>query len=251
MLARPNRPWYRASMFVRRHWPAFLGVALLLSILVATSVVTAWQARIALARTRQAEEAKTLVMSMLFDAHTYRGTGKPVSALDLLRQTQQRLLTLPSSDVRSRVQVLNILAASLLSQQDTDHAETAVDRAMQDAVKLSGSDPERLRSRLFRNWVLLSRGQTNNIRGEVDHLLDEMHRYRSALPEDFAGAWRVRSAIALDDGDSAKAVSSALEALRIAESRLGARHNQSVLGPGRSLLCVSACRSTGVSRQNR
>jgi tetratricopeptide (TPR) repeat protein len=56
-----------------------------------------------------------------------------------------------------------------------------------------------------------------------------MRRYGSALPEDFAGAWRIRSAIALADGDSATAISSALESLRIAESRLGERHNQSVL----------------------
>jgi eukaryotic-like serine/threonine-protein kinase len=229
VLARPNRPWYRVSMFVRRHWLALLTITLVLAIFMAASVLTAWQARVALARTKQADEAKALIVSMLLDAHTYKGTGKPVSALDLLRQTQQRLMTLPTSDTRSRVQVLNILGASLLSQQDTNNAEAAAGRAMQEAAKLSPSDPERLRSGLLRNWVWLSRGQTKRIRGDLDRLLEEMRRYGTALPEDLAGAWRLRSAVALEEGDSARAVSSALAALEIAESRLGARHNQSVL----------------------
>jgi tetratricopeptide (TPR) repeat protein len=76
---------------------------------------------------------------------------------------------------------------------------------------------------------LLSRGQTRKIRGDLDRLLEEMRRYGTALPEDFAGAWRLRSAVALEEGDPATAVSSALEALKVAESRLGMRHNQSVL----------------------
>jgi serine/threonine-protein kinase len=229
VLAHPIRPWYRASMFLRRHWLAFLTGALLFAVLVASSALTAWQARIALARAKQAEEAKAMVISMLFDAHSYRGAGKQVSALDLLRQTQQRLAMLPTTDIRSRVQVLNILGASLLSQQDTNNAEAAADRAMAEAGELSPSDPERLRSRLLRSWVLLSRGQTDKVHNEIASLLGDMHRYGTALPEDLAGAWRVQSAIALEEGDPAKAVSSAREALRIAESRLGTRHNQSVL----------------------
>ena len=37
VLARPNRPWYRASMFVRRHWLAFLTITLVLAIFMAAS----------------------------------------------------------------------------------------------------------------------------------------------------------------------------------------------------------------------
>ncbi len=138
-------------------------------------------------------------------------------------------MALPSADVRTRVQVLNILGASLLSQQDTNNAEAAANRAMAEAAGLSASDAERLRSRLLRSWVWITRGQTDKVHDEIDRLLEDMQRYGSALPEDLAGAWRVRSAIALEEGDPAKAVSSALKALGIAESRLGTRHNQSVL----------------------
>ena len=65
VLAHPYRPWYRASMFLRRHWLAFLSGTLLLLILMAASAITAWQARVARARAKQAEEAKAMIISML------------------------------------------------------------------------------------------------------------------------------------------------------------------------------------------
>lgn len=123
----------------------------------------------------------------------------------------------------------SILGASLLSQEDLADAETAIGRAAQEAVKLPRSDPERLRSRLLVNWICLSRGQTDRARGDIDHLLEDMRRFGSAYPEDFAGAWRIRSAVALAEHDSGMAISSALASQRIAEARLGMHHNQSVL----------------------
>ncbi len=45
-------------MFLRRHWLAFLAGTLLLVILAAASAITTWQARVARARAKQAEEAK-------------------------------------------------------------------------------------------------------------------------------------------------------------------------------------------------
>lgn len=229
VLARPNRSFYRASMFIRRHRLAFIAGILLLSILITAYLLVGWQTRMALAQRRRAEETKSLIINMLFDAHSYRGVGKPAASLEFLRQTQQRLATLPISDVKTRVQILNVLSAALLSQQDTDGAEAANDRATQEAGILSTWDPQKLRSRLFRNWVLLFRGQTDKICPEVDLLLKDMRQYGSALPEDFASAWRIRSAIAVQQGDSAKAISAALEALRIAESRPALCRNQAVL----------------------
>ena len=148
-------------MFVRRHRLAFLNVHSAVAHPHRSLGAYRLAGARAFAQKKQAEEAKALVISMLFDAHSYWGIGKPVSALDMLRQTQKRLTTFPISDVKTRVQVLDILGASLLSQEDITDAEAAIDRAAREAVKLRPSDPERLRSRLLVNWVLLSRGQTN------------------------------------------------------------------------------------------
>jgi eukaryotic-like serine/threonine-protein kinase len=229
VLARPNRPLYRTLMFIRRHRLAFITGMLLLSILVTASALVGWQARIALAQRRRADETKSLIINMLFDAHSYRGVGKPAPSLEFLRQTQQRLAALPTSDVKTRVQILNVLSAGLLSQQDTKGAEAANNQATQEADILGPWDPQKLRSRLFRSWVLFFRGQTDKICPEVDLLLKDMRQYGSALPEDFAGAWRIRSAIAAQQGDFSKAISAALEALRIAESHPALCRNQAVL----------------------
>ena len=230
VLAQPDSWWYRARMCARRHRAAFLTAAALSGVLFVSSILVVWQARVAQVQKHSAEEAKAIVLSMLFDTHSYWGNGKPLSALDVLKHTQQRLTTLPAADLRTRVQVLNILGMSLLSQQDTLAAEAAIDNAMRSALQLPRHDTDRLRWRLCKLWVELYRGETGTVRGEVEDLLHDMGRFGSALPEDYAGAWRIRSMVAVEEGDAAKALSAAEAALQIAESRLGVRHNQSVLG---------------------
>ncbi len=230
VLAQPDSWWYRARMCARRHRAAFLTVAALLSVLLIASILIVWQAHLVRIQKRNAEEAKAIVLSMLFDAHSYWGDGKPLSALDVLKHAQRKLAALPAADLRTRVQVLNILGMSLLSQQDTIAAEAAIDNAMHSALQLPQQDSDRLRSRLCKLWVELYRGETRMVRGEVESLLDDMARFGSALPEDHAGAWRIRSMVAVEEGDAAKGLSSAEAALQIAESRLGVHHNQSVLG---------------------
>ncbi len=119
---------------------------------------------------------------------------------------------------------------SLLSQQDTIAAEATIDNAMRSALQLPERDTDRLRSRLYKLWVELYRGEIGTVHGEVESLLDDMARFGSALPEDHSGAWRIRSIVAVEGGDAAKGISAAEAALEIAESRLGVHHNQSVLG---------------------
>ena len=229
VLARPDRTAYRILMFSRRHCVGVLITSIIFAMLLSASILIARQMHATLVQKRRAEQAKTLLLSLLFDAHAYHGVGKPVYALDLLKQMQQRLARLPASDAETRLPILNILGASLLSQQDIDDAETIIARAAHDAAILSPANPQRLRASLLHCWILLLRGETSTVRREVEQLLAQMKRCKSALPEDFAGAWRIRSAIALEDHDAPLAMASANEALQIAEARLGVRHNQAVL----------------------
>jgi hypothetical protein len=229
VMAQPDSWRYRARMCARRHRTAFMTAAALLSVLFISSILVLWQAHLAYLQKRNAEEVRAMVFSMLFDAHSYWGNGKPLSALDFLRHAQRRLTTLPAGDLRTRVQVLNILGMSLLSQQDTIAAEAAIHDAMHDAAQLLQQDSDRLRARMCELWVDLDRGETGTARSKVESLLHDMARFGSARPEDHAGAWRIRSILAVEEGDAAKAVSSAEAALEIAEAQLGAHHNQSVL----------------------
>jgi serine/threonine-protein kinase len=230
VLARPDSWWYCTRLCARRHRTAFLTAAALLCTLLISAILVAWQARLAHIQKRNAEAAKAIVLSMLFDTHSYWGNGKPLSALDVLKHAQRRLTMLPEADATTRVQVLNILCASLLSQQDTLAAEAAINSAMHSALQLPQQDSERLRSRLYKLWIDLYRGEIGTVRAGIESLLHDMALFGSAFPEDYAGGWRIRSTIAVEEGDAVKGLSSAEAALQIAESRLGVHHNQSVLG---------------------
>lgn len=186
----------------------------------------AWQTRIALEQKRQAEEMKESLVALLFDAHTYRGKGKPLSALDLLRQMQQRVSRLKVAPP-ARVEMLNYRGASLLSLQDTAGAESVLSQA--DAGALDAAHPQRSRARLLRNWVRLFREQFTEAMGDIEDLITAMRSNPATFPEDLAGGLRLRSALLRERGDGGAAELSAQEALAIASKRLGLHHNQTVL----------------------
>jgi serine/threonine-protein kinase len=228
VLARPDSVWYRASKFVRRHSLGVAGTAIVVATVLAGTAGMAWQTRIALEQKRQAEEMKLSLVALLFDAHAYRGPGMPLSALDLLRQMQQRVSALRVAP-QARVEVLNYLGASLLSLQDIARAESVISQAVADAGALERAHPQRSRARLLRNWVRLAREQTIEAMGDIDNLIADMRSNPETFPEDLPGALRVRSAVLAETGDDEAAVASAQEALEIAGKRLGPHHNQTVL----------------------
>jgi eukaryotic-like serine/threonine-protein kinase len=227
--ARPDSCWYRFSKLVRRHYVVLAVAAVFVIAICATSAAIAWQARIAITQRQRAEAAKTVLMSMLFETHSYWGNGKPLSTVQFLQQMYSQAAPLAKADAETRVEILNILAASLLSQQDTSTAEAVAIRASSEAIRLSPDHRMALRARMLRSWVRLYRGQIGTLRNDIDRLVSDMKIAPSALPEDLAGTLRIRSAVACENGDAETAEAFASEALNTAEKRLGLWHNQSVL----------------------
>jgi tRNA A-37 threonylcarbamoyl transferase component Bud32/tetratricopeptide (TPR) repeat protein len=228
VLARPDSVWYRTSKFVRRHSVGVAATAVVAATVLAGTAGMAWQTQIALEQKRQAEEMKESLVALLFDAHAYRGTGKPLSALDLLRQMQQRVSRLKVAPP-ARVEVLNYLGASLLSLQDTAGAESVLSQAVADAGALDAAHPQRSRARLLRNWVRLFREQFTEAMGDIEDLVAAMRSNPTTFPEDLAAGLRLRSALLRERGDAGAAELPAQEALAIASKRLGPHHNQTVL----------------------
>lgn len=226
--ARPDHAWYRLTKFVRRHHIAAGAAVAAVLILVAGSALIAWQARIAFAERRRSEEAKKFLVSILMDAHTY-WAGRPLTALDLLKRAQRRVDQLNNADRETRVELLNILGAGLLSLQDTQAAESTLAAAVKAAAGLPQAHPQALRARLLNIWVRFFRGRTAALRGEIDDLLRAMQNSPRTLPEDLAAALRARSDLAFEEGEPRAALGFAREALRFAEAQLGPRHNQTVL----------------------
>ena len=228
VLARPDRAAYRFSKFVRRHRVAVAGGAVAAVLVIAGCVLAAWQAHIAIAQRHRAEEVKSFLVSVLLDAHTY-WAGRPLSALDLLRRANARIDQLKGADAATRLELLNILGASLLSLQDTTTAEAVLRNALRESARIGGTHPQALRARMLWLWVRIFRGQYTEARPEVDLLLRDMQAHPGPLPEDLAAALRVRSELAWEEGNAAEAESFAQRALDLAERRLGPHHNQSVL----------------------
>ena len=126
VLAQPDSRSYRFAKFMRRHRvAAFISI-----ILSASSLLVAWQSSVAFAQKQRAEAVKSFVIAILLEAHSYWGDGKPLSAVGLLRQIQTHIDSSSIPDAKTRIEVLNIVGASLLSQQDTLGAETVISRAV-------------------------------------------------------------------------------------------------------------------------
>jgi serine/threonine-protein kinase len=80
VLARPDSRRYRCAKFVRRHRIGVAAAAAVGMIVVLASAAIAWQMRITVAQKERAETAKAFLISILRDAHSYWGSGKPRSA---------------------------------------------------------------------------------------------------------------------------------------------------------------------------
>ena len=88
-------------------------------------------------------------------------------------------------------------------------------------------------------------------RREIEELLVDMRHGGRPLPEDLAGTLRARSDVAFQEGQAPEAESYALEALRLAESRLGPHHNQGVLALISFYLRVPVREEAGSGRGDR
>ena len=197
-------------------------------VLLAGSATILRQARVSVVQKQNIAAARGFVVPLLLEAQA-SNQGKPVSAGQLLDQLEHHMDRGKDADAETRLEVLNIVAASQLLLQDTARSEAAVKKAMAIAANLDPDHPQSLRARLLMSWVRLARGQTGELRPEIGRLIADMRRSSRTLPEDLAGALRILSEMAVDEGNGEEAESSALEAVAVAEQRLGRNHNQAVL----------------------
>jgi hypothetical protein len=89
------------------------------------------------------------------------------------------------------------------------------------------------------------------LRPELDRLIADMRKSGRTLPEDLPGALRIRSEMALDEGNAEEAEAAALEAVEAAENRLGAQSQSGRAYPHGPLLWVRIERQAGTRARNR
>jgi serine/threonine-protein kinase len=227
VLARPDRLAYRLSKFARRHaFGMSAGAAVLGAILVGSGAAL-WQAQVARAEQRRAEEVKAFITSIFNDADPYQGSGTVPSVVDLLTQATTRIERDFAGRPELRVELQNVVAKSLLNLQQNDAAEPVVREAARLARETLGDDhTHTLRARIHLAQLLRFRGQTSPMRVELDETLPRLRLRRGEAPEDFVVALKLLAHLEIDAGRYDEAERTAREAFDAAVRLLGDGHRE-------------------------
>jgi serine/threonine-protein kinase len=229
VLARPDRAWYRARKFVARNRLAVGASAAVAFALVAGTAVAAWQARVALAEQRRAEEVKAFIASIFDDANPYAGRGaRPLTAKEMLVLAKGRIERLGSERADLRVELLNVTAASLLGLGETDAAESIARQAAGEAAALGPAHLQNLRARLLLTDVHRHRGNTREMREPLAALIGQLKPIAEERPEEYVRALMNTAHMEIDDGRPDAAIRAAAEAFALAAARFGERDPRTV-----------------------
>jgi serine/threonine-protein kinase len=236
VLARPDRWSYRASRFVMRNKLAVTAAAAVLLAVFGGTAVALWQTHVALSEKKKAEEVKEFIVSILQDTDPYTSSGKSLSAVDLLQEARHKIDRTLSGRPELRVELLNILAWSLLNLQQTAAAEEVVNQAVRAAeLRLAPDHPQRLRARVLLTIVHRYRGRTREMRAELDRLLPVLREKENESALDLVRALRNDANLAMHEGRYEAAAATADEALRLSTAHFGEQHAETAT----SLVVVS------------
>jgi eukaryotic-like serine/threonine-protein kinase len=219
VLARSDSLRYRVRKFVARNRIAVAAAAAVLLAIVVGASVAAWQARVALAEKRRAEEVKDLIAAVFREADPTQGPGKVLSAAELLRQAERRLHDRAGVNAGTQVELLEIIGESLFGLQENADAARVIEQALQ--LQASSTSPDALLG--ARLHLVLS--QADELLGRNDDARRELDRAFAALAASgnrasalFVQAKVHQSALGIVFNDYAVAEQAALEAISVASA---------------------------------
>ena len=167
--AQPESLRYRAGRFVRRHR---LGVGVGATVAIAViggAALALWQAGVARAEQQRAERALGFLTSIFREADPNVGPGGQPSAVQLLVRAHERVNTQLAAYPAERVEVLNVLAESLIGVDATEAADRVSLEALEAARALHGEGhAQTLRARVARVSVMRSFDDRARWRAEFD-----------------------------------------------------------------------------------
>ena len=232
VVAQPDRAWYRLSKFVARNRLAVSAGAIVLLAVLAGAGIAVWQARVATAEKNRAEEVKEFIASIFRDTDPYlRSEGKPLTAIDLLKQARQRLDKELATQPRVRVELLGVLGRSYLGLLDTRNAEAALAQALREGeAALSPDDLLTIRVRLWLSETKYYLGQAREAREHLSAASTALVRSRRTGSAEFVDAKLLQTVFAINDADYDEAEKSALEAVETSTRVLGATNDLTAQG---------------------
>ncbi|HXJ92028.1 MAG TPA: protein kinase [Terriglobia bacterium] len=220
--AQPDRWTYRAGKFASRHRVAVGAATVAIFAIVLGLGAALWQARVARAEKATAEDVKDFVTSVFRNADPYAGTGKVLSAQDLLMEAKSKVDRLDSARTELRVELLNLIGESLISLDNFDSAETVARQAVEEGDRsLPPDHPEGLRSHLLMAEVHQFRGRSAEMKHEIDLVMPPLRRNPDANKLNLILALKTQASWAIDSGHYLEAKSAAQEAFALAQRDLG------------------------------
>ena len=250
VLAQPDGRWYRAHKFLRRNLLAVIATgAILLAIVIGAGVAT-WQARVAMAEQRRADEVKEFIAGIFREASPYNGgSAATLTAVELLRQAEARLAPSFTDQPAVRVELAALIAESLVTLGENDAAEPILERTATEAHKTLGPAHEMtMRVDLLLAQMHRMRGRAKEARALLDRILPAMRADPDTRPIALAVALSHRALIAMEEGAYPEAEAFAAEGARIANTRLPKDDEQTITS---SILLALAYRYTHKFTQSR
>jgi eukaryotic-like serine/threonine-protein kinase len=199
----------------------------LLAIVIGAGVAV-WQLGVARDERARADEVKAFIASIFEQATPYGADGTNPTARDLLREAAGRIDGQFMNRPALRMELLLVVAGSLLQQQDLDGGEPLVDEAVRvGRAHLGDRHPMTLHARLLQAQLHRHRGRTDALAAELDTLVPAM-RTTMVPDEQLVEALKLIAHLEIDRGRYAEAVPAAVEAEREALARLGEQHVETV-----------------------
>lgn len=222
VLVRPDTFAYRAQKFVRRHKLGVAAVASVALAILAGSGIALWQAHVARAREQSALAVKDFIADIFRETTPSATGGKPVTAIDLLKQAEPRIAQIPRSEPAVRVELQTIVGDSLLDLEDSESAARVLAAAVSEGIKTLGPvDPIVLhaRVRLAESHAYL--GEYAKATKELTATMQAMEAAGLQNTEEYVLALVQRAAFAIDAADYDGAERFALAATAGARRVLG------------------------------
>ncbi len=212
--------------------------------------VAAWQARVAVAEQRRAEQVKEFIAGIFREASPYSGAGSTtLSAIDLLKQAEKKLNTEIGGQPKVRIELLVIIGESLMALGDLDAAEPVLDRAATEARQALGEfDAMAVSISLLQAQMHRFRGRAKEARAELDRILPALRSDPATKPLDLTAALNHRTLIALEEGEYVDAEKFAVEGANLANAKLGRNHEETITS---SILLALTYRYTKKFTQSR
>jgi serine/threonine protein kinase len=223
VLARPDSAWYRARKLIRRNKGAVAAASIVLVAVLGGAGAALWQAHVAVLEKTRAEQVKALIASVFEDVDPYREAGGAITATELLKEARRRVessVTQPAM----RIELLNLIAASLLNLDDFDSTEAIARANLADSLNVLGeTHPQTVRARALMLNVYRFRGRMEQMRLELDQIRDALKRSGGGTPENRVLVAESEAHLSIDNGNYDVAVASARTALQLATASFGAK----------------------------